>query len=492
MVDQSELAFRCLVRRHGAQLCYTPMLHARRFLADATYRAQAFQSCGAADRPLVAQFAAHDPATLVAAARLLVGRVDAVDINCGCPENIAKKGRYGAFLLREPELVLSMVRALVADMEALRAEKRRAAALASSNGGGGGSGGGGGGGNGADDVDVPYVMVKIRLMETGHHVPEERRGLAGTLRFCRALEAAGAAALCVHGRTRLNKGPRTGAADWAAIAAVKAAVPALPVIANGNVATAADVARCLRETGCDAVMSAEALLGNPALFAGVGGGTAGCGDEREEEEAEEGAEEEKGGAEDADAGEVRRAGGAGAACACTRRRRQRQRSHPAAAAVERAPTPCELAAEYLALCELHPPADFLKVVKAHLFRLLHGLLAPPPAHAHAQAQAEAQAAVAPGLQERLQGAGTLAACGAVVAEAAEVEREMLAQATAPPSAAAEGEGGGSVPPLGAAEAAAATSLLSSWYLRHRRGRRPPKAERKAAVRDWLAAGTRIS
>ena len=90
MVEQSELAYRLLCRRYNAQLCYTPMLHAERFSRDPSYRAAQFQTCPA-DRPLVAQFCGHDAATLLAACRLVEGQVDAVDLNLGCPENIAKK-----------------------------------------------------------------------------------------------------------------------------------------------------------------------------------------------------------------------------------------------------------------------------------------------------------------------------------------------------------------------------------------------------------------
>jgi tRNA-dihydrouridine synthase 1 len=219
MVDQSELAFRLLCRRHGADASYTPMLHARLFLETPSYREEHFTTAPG-DRPVLAQFCANDPDVLLAAARLVAPHVDGVDLNLGCPQRIAKRGRYGAFLMDDLPLVERLVRAL------------------------------------ADNLDVP-VTVKIRRFDT----------VAETVAYAALVERAGASLVAVHGRTRAQKQSKACLADWAAIAAVKAALR-VPVLANGNIRGLADVAACMAATGADGVMSAESLLEDPALFAG--------------------------------------------------------------------------------------------------------------------------------------------------------------------------------------------------------------------------------
>ena len=218
MVNQSELAFRLLARRHGAQLTYTPMLHSTRFASEEQYRQENFDD-HPDDRPLVAQFCGDDPATLLAAARYVQDRCDAVDLNCGCPQGIARRGHYGAFLLDEPDLIERIVHTL------------------------------------ARGLKIP-VFVKIRVLPS----------IDATLALAQRLEAAGCQMLTVHGRTREQK---TGCAcAWDTIALLKRSLR-IPVVANGGVEQPEDLERCLAATKCDAVMTSEAALENPAMLGGT-------------------------------------------------------------------------------------------------------------------------------------------------------------------------------------------------------------------------------
>ncbi|MCO5562801.1 hypothetical protein L7F22_016433 [Adiantum nelumboides] len=219
MVDQSELPFRMLCRKYGATAAYTPMLHARLFANCPKYRSNEFTTCPE-DRPLFVQFCANDPEKLLAAAQIVEPFCDYVDINLGCPQRIAKRGNYGAFLMDDLPLVRSLVEIL------------------------------------AVNLSVP-VSCKIRIFPK----------LEDTLAYARMLEEAGCSLLAVHGRTRDQKDGRIVRADWLAIKAVKQALR-IPVLANGNIRCLEDVHECLRETGADGVLSADSLLANPALFAG--------------------------------------------------------------------------------------------------------------------------------------------------------------------------------------------------------------------------------
>ena len=99
MVKQSELAFRSLTRKHGAGLCYTPMINAPAFVNHKRMREMEFDTAPD-DTPLFGQLAGHDPSIVLEAARIMEPNVSAVDLNFGCPQTIAHRGRWpGRFFL---------------------------------------------------------------------------------------------------------------------------------------------------------------------------------------------------------------------------------------------------------------------------------------------------------------------------------------------------------------------------------------------------------
>lgn len=171
---------------------------------------------------LVAQLASPNGASLADAAELLAPHVDGIDLNCGCPQRWAYAEGIGCALLRKPELVADMVRAV------------------------------------KDRLGWSYpISVKIRVD------PE----LGRTHTLVRNAVAAGASYVTVHGRTRHQAS--TEPVDLSAIRfAVECAQGDVPTVGNGDIWAYGDALEMRAKTGVNGVMAARGLLANPALFAG--------------------------------------------------------------------------------------------------------------------------------------------------------------------------------------------------------------------------------
>ena len=213
----SDRIFRGLVRRWAPDaLLFTEMVNATSL--ELGHGLQKVEELALEQGPIGVQLFDYRPQAMADAAR----RAEAagaflIDINMGCPvKKIAKKGG-GSGLIREPDLASRIVETVAAA------------------------------------VSIP-VTVKTRLGWCGSDL--------NPVAWCRQLENAGAQLLTLHGRTREQA--FKGSADWEAIAAVKRAL-AIPVIANGDVNSAADALRCLEQTGADGVMVGRGSMGAPWL-----------------------------------------------------------------------------------------------------------------------------------------------------------------------------------------------------------------------------------
>lgn len=219
MVANSEEAYRALARKYGADLCYTEMVHCRNYNSGKKNPASNYwYTTGPADRPLVVQICGNDPEVMLETCLSVQDVCDAIDINFGCPQEIARRGRYGSFLMDDLGLVERIVTLL------------------------------------ASSIKVP-LFCKIRVFES----------IERSVEYARMLERCGCSLLAVHGRLRSQKGPATGLASWEHIKAIKDAL-SIPVVANGNMIHHEDIAECARYTGCDGVMIAEPHLYDPTIF----------------------------------------------------------------------------------------------------------------------------------------------------------------------------------------------------------------------------------
>ena len=109
--ESSELAFRLLCRRYNTHLTFAPMMNSYLLVNDKSYRENILKT-DPDDFPLVAQIAGHKPELFAEAGRILSDHASVIDINFGCPQRIAKRGHYGAYLLNDIQLMQRLVSAL--------------------------------------------------------------------------------------------------------------------------------------------------------------------------------------------------------------------------------------------------------------------------------------------------------------------------------------------------------------------------------------------
>ena len=219
MAGVTDSIFRQLAKGYGADVMVTEFVSAEGIFRK-NERTMEYLEFVDAERPLGVQLFGSDPAHLGEAARMVIDwkQPDFIDLNFGCPVNKVVSKMGGSALLRDCPLLEKIARSVVAA------------------------------------VAPAPVTAKIRIGWDADTI--------NATTTARLLEDAGIAAVAVHGRTK-DQG-YTGEADWNVIAAVAAAVK-IPVIGNGDIASAQDVAR-RRQTGVSGVMLGRAAMSSPWIF----------------------------------------------------------------------------------------------------------------------------------------------------------------------------------------------------------------------------------
>jgi tRNA-dihydrouridine synthase B len=224
MAGVTDRPFRKLCRRLGAGYAVSEMVTSRRELWSSLKTSRRADHAGEA-APIAVQIAGTTPSMMAEAAAYNIDRgAQIIDINMGCPAKKVCNVFAGSALMRDPRLALGIVEAVVA-------------------------------------VCAPRGVPVTLKMRTGWSASERN-----AVSLARAAQAAGVAMLAVHGRTR-EQG-FLGTAEYETAAAVKAAV-SIPVVANGDIDSAAKARAVLAATGADALMIGRAAQGRPWLFAEI-------------------------------------------------------------------------------------------------------------------------------------------------------------------------------------------------------------------------------
>ncbi len=226
MAGMGDAAFRRICKDHGADYMTTEMVSAKA-LCYGDKKTPILAAIREYEQPIAIQIFGSEPETMAKASDILLNFAAksgispaAIDVNMGCPMTKVVKCGDGSALMRTPEKAEQIVRAMVSVCK--------------------------------DDMPV---TVKLRLGwdDSSRNVVD----------MAKRLEACGAAAFCIHARTRNEM--YTPGIHPEYIKAVKEAV-SVPVIGNGDICCAEEAEKMVRETGCDGVAVARGALGNPWLF----------------------------------------------------------------------------------------------------------------------------------------------------------------------------------------------------------------------------------
>jgi len=221
MAGVTDIPYRRQVKAFGGRYCVSEMVASEQLARDRLDMVRRAAGAGVIS-PLVVQLAGREPHWMAEGARLAeVAGADVIDINMGCPSKSVTSGLCGSALMRDPDMALRLIEATV----------------------------------GATKLPVTLKM-RLGWDHASLNAPE----------IAKHAQAAGVRMITIHGRTRNQF--YTGQADWAAIAPVVNAVT-IPVIANGDIASAADARRALSLSGAAGVMIGRAAQGRPWLPAAI-------------------------------------------------------------------------------------------------------------------------------------------------------------------------------------------------------------------------------